>query len=155
MTRYDGWTLLAYGAITGPLVSHVIAGPNLGLLGLTLSVLLSVLGWFAGTAILLSWTGSSPRPDENFRRRMWFWCACSAVMLIVSCLLYVTLVANGRTSYAGGWLVIHFTVVATTCILVRVMVLSANQALASREISEARSRRRRGPPRGTDRSAGD
>jgi drug/metabolite transporter (DMT)-like permease len=132
MSKIDAWTLVAYCVIVGPLVSCVISGPNLGLLGFILSFLVAILAWFVGTGLVLRFSGSAIRLDERFRKRMWLWCVVSSVGILMICVGYIAMVTNGRTSYSIGVVVLHFMVVFLTCCLVRLLTLSSSRAIESR-----------------------
>lgn len=145
MTRSETLTLAAYAAVAGPVVGLLLAGPDLGLLGLVWAVAATVLGWFAGTAALGAADAATPRPDLAFRRRMWRWCGGAAAALAALCLAYVLGVTLGRASYPPGLIALHLLVTFAAAVLVRVMTGAAERAVASRRVAVERSRGA-GPP---------
>lgn len=133
MSRLDLIFLAVYGLIIGSVVNFVLRGPETGLTGLAIGLLIMILAWFIGRALVIRGTGPTVQRDRAYRIRMWNWSGVAAALLFAVCLAWVLGVTNGRTSYPWYWLAAHFAVLLLAATLGQVMTFSAKQAVASHD----------------------
>jgi magnesium-transporting ATPase (P-type) len=138
MTRLDAIFATAYFAIAGIAVNLSLQGPELGLWGYGLPLLIAILGYVIGTAIISGLTGTPISYDRRFRTNMWLWTSCTAVILFVLCVSYRLFFLNGRETF-DGLLFLHFSVVFFACILARIMTFTAGRAMASSDNAAKRA----------------
>ncbi|NHB75868.1 hypothetical protein [Rhodobacter calidifons] len=141
MSKIDLMFLAVYGAIVSFLVGFVLQGPIFGLREYSVTLLIAIGSWYAGTSLIARLSGTEVRLDESFQRMMWRWTLLSAMVLILICVVYSLTVLAGRSTYAGPWLLLHFAVIFVSGTLARSMAFAASRAVKSRGLAIERAKK--------------
>jgi hypothetical protein len=109
----------------------LLRGPFLGALGVILSVFLSILGWFAGTALVRLMSIGIDARSKNYRGRLWTIVVVVSTAIVSAVLLYVFLNDATKTEYSKGEIVIHLLCLFILATLIRTVGYAAVLAFQS------------------------